>query len=193
MRAGDWVYMCALLKYVCVCVRWAVRSAPTESRYVASVKRYPDSASCIPSSMLLTRRWYPLYYVFFPSVLINVMAASIIITRRVSHSSLSFPQCEWGSGFSILPAKPALSSSIHPSLPSFLPSFLPQPRQAHPAQEIHGDNGWCYWVWVLGFVAPDWLKRRGASYRLTLLYLIKKKETLICADRCKVPFQIRIL
>lgn len=75
----------------------------------------------------------PAILCFFPSVLINVMAASIIITRRVSHSSLSFPQCEWGSGFSILPAVPALFSSI--------PPFLPQPRQAHPAQEIHGDNG----------------------------------------------------
>lgn len=133
MRAGDWVYMCALLKYVCVYVRWAVRSAPSESRYEASMKRYPDGASYIPLPMRSLLAGTSFIMCLFPSVQLNVMAASIIITRRVSHSSLYFPLCEWGSGFSILPAVPALSSSI--------PPFLPQPRQAHPAQEIIGDNG----------------------------------------------------
>ncbi len=158
-RAGRWLglYVCASQVCVCVYVRWAVRSAPSESRYEASVKRDPDSASCIPLSM---RSWLAgtRYIMFF-----SIRAAQCNgrfynnHTARVSLLPL-FSPVRMGFRF-LYSSRSACALLLHPSLPS----LLPQPRQAHPAKEIHGDNGWCYWVWFLGFVAPDWLKRRGAS------------------------------
>lgn len=60
---------------------------------------------------------------------------------RLLHSSLSSPRSEWASGFSILPAVAALSSSI--------PPFL----TATPGTSSAGN---LYWQWLLVLSAYSW-------------------------------------
>ncbi len=157
-RAGRWLglYVCASQVCVCLCAvggpfgsfRKQIRGLSETGSGQWFLYSFVDA--------LLTRR-YPLYYVF------SIRAAQCNGRFYNNHTACVsllplFSPVRMGFRF-LYSSRSACALLLHPSLPS----FLPQPRQAHPAKEIHGDNGWCYWVWFLGFVAPDWLKRRGAS------------------------------
>lgn len=162
MRAGDWVYMCALLKYVCVYVRWAVRSAPSESRYEASMKRYPASASYIPLSM---RSWLTgTSYIMFFSIRAAQCNGRFYNNHTACVSVLPlFSPVRMGFMF-LYSSRSACALLLHPSLPS----------TATPGTSSAG-NSWWQWLMllglILGFCRPRLVKaeRCITPYHLLLL------------------------
>lgn len=162
MRAGDWVYMCALLKYVCVYVRWAVRSAPSESRYEASMKRYPCFLYSFADA-LFTRR-YPLYNVF-----ISIRAAQCNGRFYNNHTACVsllplFPPVRIEFRF-LYSSRSACAFLLHPSLPS----------TATPGTSSEG-NSWWRWLMllglILGFCRPRPVKAERCITHFPLLHIL---------------------
>ncbi len=113
-RACRWLglYVCASQVCVCLC---AVGGPFGSFRKQIWGLGETGSEQCFLYSMSM-RCWLAgtRYIMFFP-----IRAAQCNGRFYNNHTAcVCFPQCEWGSGFSILPAVPALSSSIPPFIPS---------------------------------------------------------------------------
>lgn len=112
-------------------------------KQIRSLNETVSGQRCLYSFVgaVLSRRFllYNRYRLRFSlSMQLNVMAASIMITRRV---------CDSFTPPSLLPGANGLQVSLFfpqwlrsPPPPPSLPSL--QPRQALPALEIYSDNGW---------------------------------------------------